>query len=306
VPIALVILVLVRGRIPESFGPRARVDVVGLLLQAGGAFGLVWGLVRGNSAGWSSLEVLGGLVGGVVLLAIFARYELRADEPMLPIRLFRSRGFSAGNISGFLLYGTVLSAVFFIAQYLQVALGYGPLGAGVRVLPWTASLFIVAPISGALINRIGERRLLFGGLFLQAIGLGWVALIAAPDLAYPNLIAPLVIAGCGVSLAMPASQNSVLSSVPPSMIGKASGTFNTVRQLGGATGVAVLAAVFAGNGGLGSAAAFSDGFGPAIGAAAVLSLCGAVAGLFVVARKSSSGEGDRDEQRVSRQLQDQT
>jgi EmrB/QacA subfamily drug resistance transporter len=286
VPIALVLLLLVRGRMPESFGPRTRVDAGGLLLQGAGALGVVWALVRGNSAGWSSVEVLGTLVLGLLLLVAFVLWESRVREPMLPIRLFGSRGFSAGNVASFLLYASTLSSAFFIAQYLQVSLGYGPLGAGLRMLPWTATLFVVAPVAGALVNRVGERPLVIAGLFLQAAGMAWLSLIVAADLAYPNMIAPFIVAGVGVSMAMPATQTAVLSAVPPGAIGKASGAFTTLRQIGGAVGVAVVAAVFAGSGGYGSARAFADGVGPALGSVAVLSLGAALAGCWIPGRRS--------------------
>jgi EmrB/QacA subfamily drug resistance transporter len=281
VPIAVLILALLRGRMPESFGPPARVDLPGAALQCAGALGLVWGLVRGNNAGWGSPEVVAALTLGIVALVAFVGWEARTAEPMLPIRLFAARGFSAGNVAGFLLYGSLYASLFFIAQFLQVTMGYGPLGTGLRLMAWTAVVFIVAPTAGALVDRIGERQLLVGGLALQAVGMGWISLITKPDVGYPSLILPLIIAGIGVSAAMPAAQNAVLGSVPPAAIGKASGTFNTLRQLGGAMGIAILAAVFAGAGGYESAAAFSDGFGPAIGVAAVLSLGGALAGCFV-------------------------
>ena len=300
VPIAVVIMLVVPRRLPESTGPAARVDVVGLLLQCAGAFALVLGLIRGNNAGWGSGEVITTLALGLLVLAAFVGWEARAKEPMLPIRLFANRRFTAGNLAGFLLYAALFSEVFFIAQFLQITMGYGPLGAGLRVVPWTAALFIVAPVAGALSDRIGEGTLLAGGLGLQAVGMAWISLINGPDLAYGSLIVPLVIAGIGVSAAIPAAQKAVLGSVPPAAIGKASGTFNTLRQLGGAVGVAVLGAVFAGAGGYGSAAEFSAGFGPAIGVAAALSLCGALAGCFAVTPR----KGAQDGQRVHHPLQD--
>ena len=134
-------------------------------------------------------------------------------EPMVPMRLFRSRAFAAGNAAGFFMFATLYGALFFMAQFLQTAQGHGPLGAGLRLLPWTATLFVVAPIAGALVNRIGERPLIVCGLLLQAVGMAWIALIAAPDLAYAKLVAPLIVAGAGVSMAMPASQNAVLNAV---------------------------------------------------------------------------------------------
>jgi EmrB/QacA subfamily drug resistance transporter len=281
VPIGLIAIPLVLRRIPESFGPRTALDVVGLALVTGAAFGIVWGLVRGNSAGWGSIEVVTTLVAGILLVAAFVAWESRAGAPMVPMRLFRSRAFSAGNTAIFFLYASMFGTLFFIAQFLQNAQGYGPLGAGLRLLPWTGTLFVVAPIAGSLVNRIGERLLIAVGLFLQAAGMAWIGLIAAPGLAYPALIAPFIVAGCGVSMAIPATQNVVISSVTATDIGKASGTFSMLRQLGGAFGVAILAAVFAGVGSYRSAESFNKGFALAIGVSAILSLLGAIAGLML-------------------------
>jgi EmrB/QacA subfamily drug resistance transporter len=288
IPIGLVAIPLARSRIPESFGPATAVDIPGIVLVTGAALGLVWGLMRGNNAGWTSPEVAAALVAGFLLAVAFVAWELRASAPMLPMRLFRSRAFSSGNAASFLYSASLYGTVFFMAQFLQTALGYGPFGAGLRLLPWTATLFVFAPIAGTLVNRVGERSLLVFGLILQAIGMAWIAVIAAPDVAYATLVAPLIIAGAGVSVAMPAAQNAVLSSVAQTEIGKASGAFNMLRFLGGVSGIAIAVAVFAGNGNFGSPQAFSAGFAPAIGIAAVLSLLGAVAGMWQPARRAAA------------------
>ena len=182
---------------------------------------------------------------------------------MLPMRFFRSRAFAAGNVGVFFAVASLFGAVFFLAQFLQTGLGYGPLGAGVRLLPWTLTLFFVAPLAGALVDRYGERPFMVGGLLLQGIGMGWIALIAAPDMAYASMIAPLIIAGCGVSMTFPAGQNSVVGAVPPEAVGKAAGANSMLRELGGVFGIALLVAVFAGDGGYESPAAFVDGVAPA-------------------------------------------
>jgi EmrB/QacA subfamily drug resistance transporter len=279
VPIGLLTIPVVLRRVGESYGPRSAPDMAGLVLVTGAALGLVWALVRGNSAGWASVEVIAALAVGALLAAAFVVWERRAPSPMLPMRLFASRPFSSGNGAIFFLAAALYGAVFFMAQFLQTVQHHGPLDAGIRLLPWTATLFIVAPITGARISRVGERPFAVAGLLLQAAGMGWIALIAGPDLAYWRLVAPLAIAGCGVSMAMPAIQNAVVSSVAPASIGKASGAFNMMRQLGGVFGIAALVAVFSGSGGYASAETFSDGFTAALAAAAGLSLLGAVAGL---------------------------
>jgi EmrB/QacA subfamily drug resistance transporter len=284
VPIGLAAIPLVLGRMDESFGPRVAFDAPGLGLVTAAALGIVWGLVRGNASGWGSVEVLATLAGGVSCAVLFVWWELRATQPMVPMALFRSRGFASGNAAGFLMFAALFSAVFFMAQFQQTVLGSSPFDAGLRLIPWTGTVFIVAPIAGALVDRIGERPLVVGGLLMQAIGLGWVALIARTDLPYAELVPPLIVAGVGISMALPAVQNSVLSSVAPAEIGTASGTFSTLRQLGGAFGLAIAVAVFSGAGSYASPGAFSDGFGPAIAVGAALSLGGALAGTWLRAR----------------------
>ena len=284
-PIGLIAIVLVMTRLRESFGAEAALDILGLALVAASAFAVVWGLLRGNAAGWSSAEVLTALVAGVLLAVAFVTWEWRVSAPMVPMRLFRSRAFSSGLIAGFLLYGALYSVLFLLPQFLQTALGYGPLGVGLRLLPWTVTLFVTAPIAGNVVNRFGERLLVTIGLLMQAIGLGWIAMIIAPGVAYATMIAPLVIAGVGVSMAMPAVQNAVLGSVAIVEMGKASGIFNMGRFLGGMFGIALLVAVFSANGATNSPAGFSAGFAAAMAVAATLSLLGAVAGAWLPANR---------------------
>ena len=287
VPIALAAMPLVLRRIPESYGRRARLDLGGLALVTGAALGIVWGLVRGNQAGWGSVEVVGTLAAGAVLAAGFVAWELRAREPMLPMGFFRSRAFSAGNASVFLLLASLFGAAFFLAQFLQTSLGHGPLDTGLRLMPWTATLFIVAPIAGSLVNRVGERPLIVGGLLLQAIGMASIALMASPAMAYADMVPALVVAGTGVSMAIPATQSVVMGALAPTEAGKASGTYNMVRQLGGVFGIAILVAVFSGAGSYASPQAFTDGFGPALGVTAALALVGALTALGLPGRRSA-------------------
>ncbi|MBS1879309.1 MAG: DHA2 family efflux MFS transporter permease subunit [Actinobacteria bacterium] len=278
VPIGIALIPLVLTRIPESHGPDSRVDLTGLGLVSGGVLGLVWALVRGNTAGWASAEVIAAGAAGLALLGAFVAVELRSRAPMLPMRFFRSRAFSAGNAAIFCAVGGLFGAVFFMAQFLQDGLGYSPLGAGLRLLPWTATLFFVAPVAGKLVDRFGERPFLVAGPLLQGIGMGWIALIAEAGMSYGELVPPLIVAGVGISMSFPAAQNSVVSAVPPEAIGKAAGTNTTMRELGGVLGIAIGVAAFAGAGGYGSPAEFSDGFAAAMTVAAGLSLLAAVAG----------------------------
>jgi EmrB/QacA subfamily drug resistance transporter len=279
VPIGLAAIPLALRRLEESYGPAAALDLPGVALGTGAALGLVWGLVRGSSAGWASPEVAGTLAAGAVLAVAFTGWELRARAPMLPMRLFAIRGFSAGNAVAFLMNASITGAVFFMAQFLQAGLGQDPLGAGLRLLPWGVAPFLIAPRAGKLADRIGERSLVVSGLLLLVAGFAWIAVIAAPQMAYPAMLAPMMISSAGLRLAVPAVTRAVVGSVPRGDIGKASASFTMMRQLGGAFGVAIAAAVFATAGRYTSAAAFSDGFAPAIAAAVGLALAGTLAGL---------------------------
>jgi EmrB/QacA subfamily drug resistance transporter len=281
VPIGLLAAPLVLARMRESFGPHTGLDLPGLGFVSAGALGIVWGLVRGNAAGWESVEVIATLAAGALLVTAFVAWELRASEPMIPMSFFRSRAFSAGNVAIFAVFGSLFAEVFFFSQLLQTGMGFDVLGAGLRLMPWTGTFLLIGPIAGALADRIGERPLMVAGLVIQAAGAIWIAVIAGPDLTYAQLVVPMVIAGIGISMAIPSAQNSVLGSVAREAVGKAAGTNSLMRELGGVFGIALAVAVFAGAGSYSSAQAFTDGFGPAIGVAAALALLGAIAGSFL-------------------------
>jgi EmrB/QacA subfamily drug resistance transporter len=284
-PIGVVTVALVLARLRESFGPAAALDLTGLLLVAIAALALVWGLLRGNVAGWSNPEVVGALIAGVVFAIAFVLWELHARAPMVPMRLFASRSFASGVVASFLFYAAMYGVLFLLPQFLQMTLGFGPLGAGLRLLPWTATLFVTAPVAGSIVNKVGERPLVVAGLLMQAIGLGWIAIAAAPDVAYSAMIVPLALAGVGVSMAMPAAQNAILSSVAVTEMGKASGVFNMGRFLGGMFGIAALVATFSAHGAVDSPLHFAAGFAAALLLAAGLSFLGALAGLCLPARR---------------------
>jgi EmrB/QacA subfamily drug resistance transporter len=285
VPIALLLIPLSLSQIEESFGPDTAIDIPGLALVTGGAFGIVWGLVRGNAAGWGSPEVVLALALGALLTVAFVFCELRTNAPMLPMRLFRSRPFSGGNAAIFFHWASALGAVFFMAQFLQAGLGFGPLDAGLGLMPWGATAVVVPQLVGRQINHFGERPFIVAGLSLNALALIWIALVAEPGLAYWQVGVPLILSGTGIAMSIPAVQSAVLTSAAPQDIGKASGTFSTMRQLGGAFGVAVLVAVFAGAGSYATPQAFSAGFVAAMGTCAAISLVGAGAGLALPSRR---------------------
>jgi MFS family permease len=184
-------------------------------------------------------------------------------------------------------FALLMAMVFFMAQFLETGLGYGPLGAGLRLLPGWATLTVIAPFAGTLIDRVGERPLIVSGLTVTAAAMAWIAAIARVGLPYWHLVPPLLLAGCGVSVAIPATMSAVMTAVPPAAIGQASGTLNTLRQLGGVFGVAICAAVFATRGHYASPATFVAGFSPAMAACAGLALLGAAAGLVIPGRRQA-------------------
>ncbi len=287
-PIGLVAILISLLQLPESHGPATRLDVVAALLAGVGASSVVWGLVRAGDDGWQSPVALLALGLGGLLLAAFIAWEARAQEPMLPLRLFRRPGFVAANVSTFLMAGALNSAAFLVSQYMQFSLGLSPLGAGVRVLPWTATPLLIAPAAGMLSDRIGRRPVLVTGMLLQGVGLGWFALIATTGAGYGQLVAPLVVAGVGISMALPIAPATIVSAVLPHDIGKASGVNSTLQRFGAAFAIAIVAAVFAAYGHLGTPVGFDNGFRPALAVAAALSVLGAVVALGVASRRTAA------------------
>ncbi len=270
VPVGITLLALV-PRLAETKGPFGRVDLPGLMLASGGLFGIVWGLVRGNSQGWGSAEIVGALVAGAAVTALFVAWELRTEHPMLPMRFFRTRTFALANVASLLMSFGMFGAIFLLAQFFQTVQGYSPFGSGLRVLPWTAMPMVVAPIAGALSDRISASRIIGTGLALQAIGLGWIAAVSTPTTPYLDIVLPFAISGVGMGMFFAPIANVILGSVRGEEEGQASGANNAIRELGGVLGVAVLASVFSHYGGYGSGGSFVDGMTPAvwIGAAVV-------------------------------------
>jgi EmrB/QacA subfamily drug resistance transporter len=281
VPIGLALIPLALTRLDESYGPRTRLDLPGLALASTGLFGIVWGVVRGNAEGWASGEILTTLTLGTALTTAFVLWELRAPAPMLPMRFFRGRAFAAANAASLFMFFGMFGSIFLLAQFLQTVQGYSPLDAGLRILPWTAMPIFIAPIAGALSDRIGGRPIMATGLALQAAGLGWLAAVSTPDVAYTTLVPAFVVSGMGMALFFAPVANVVLSSVLACEQGQASGANNAIRELGGVFGVAVLASVFSSYGGYESGTTFIDGLGPAVWTGAVVVALGALAALLI-------------------------
>jgi len=284
-PIGAAAILLSLLRLPDSRGAAARLDVVANVLIAAGSAAIVWGLVRAGDGGGLATAAAGAVAGGIVLVAAFVAWELRAADPMVPMRFFRSLAFSAGNATGFLLSGAITAAAFLTAQYMQFGLGYSPLDTGIRLLPWTAMPLAVAPLAGMLSDRIGRRPVLAAGMALMGGGLAWFALLATAGAAYVPFVAPLIVAGAGASMALPVAPTVVVSAVKLEDMGKASGVNATTQRFGSAFAIAVAASVFAAHGHLGTAASFVAGFQPALMVVAGLALLGAVTALGVQPRR---------------------
>jgi EmrB/QacA subfamily drug resistance transporter len=290
VPIGALALALSLRRLPESRGPDVRLDLPGLSLSAAGATLLIWGLVRTGTSGWSDPATLVALACALAILAGLIAWERRARYPMLPPRLFARRSFRAASAAAFLMMATIMAAAFLIAQYFQIDLGHSPLSTGLRILPWTATPTLIVPLAGLLSDRVGTRPLIVTGLLLQAVGLAWFATEATAAAGYGSLIGPLIVAGIGISMAIPTAPTAALSAVAAQDIGKASGTTSTLQRFGGAFGVAVATAVFTAHGNLTSPAGFDAGFRPALAVAAGISLAGALSALFIAGRRQSEPE----------------
>jgi EmrB/QacA subfamily drug resistance transporter len=284
VPIGLVAIPMAYARLTETHGPSTRLDLPGLGLVSGGLFAVVWGLVRANEEGWTNPSILASFAVGIVLLAAFVAWEARSAEPMLPLRLFRSRTFSAANAVSLLMYFGMFGSIFLLAQFFQVVQHYSPLQAGLRTLPWTIMPIFVAPTAGILSVRTGTRPLIVLGMALQAVALGWLAIVISPTVDYLEIVPAFVVAGIGMGLFFAPIANVVLSAVRPEEEGKASGANNAIRELGGVFGVAVLASIFSANGSYVTGQTFVDGMIPALRVGAVFVALGAVAALAITAR----------------------
>jgi EmrB/QacA subfamily drug resistance transporter len=294
VPIGLLLIPVALTRLDETRGPSNRLDLPGLGLASTGLLGVVWGLVRGNGQGWTSPEIVVSLVAGVALVVAFVAWELRTEHPMLPMRFFRNRTFALTNVASLLMFFGMFGSIFLLAQFFQTVQGYSPFGSGLRILPWTAMPIFVAPIAGALSDRIGGRPLMALGLALQAAGLGWIAAIGSPTAGYGGFVAPFVLSGVGMGLFFAPVANVVLSSVRPEEEGQASGANNAIRELGGVFGVAVLASIFSHYGGYGSGQTFVNGLNPAIWVGASLVAVAALAAFAIPRRKRPLAVGAAD------------
>ncbi|WP_194835348.1 MFS transporter [Nocardia sp. XZ_19_369] len=284
VPIGLAVLPFAARVLRESYGGSRRLDPLGLVLSAGGVFAVVWGVIHGADDGWTSVTVLGGLIGGAILLACLIGWELKTTEPMLPLRLFRSRAYRVSSTTSFTFSMGVFGSIFLLAQYFQVVRGYSPLESGVRTMPWTMAPMVVAPLAGLLVDRVGARTLLTTGQLMLTVALGWMAAITTVDVDYSAFVGPFLLGGIGMGLTFAPSATVVMGSAAPDDQAMASGTNNTLREVGVAMGIAVLASVFAAHGSYFSPQGFVDGLVPALWVGAAVVAVGTVASLLLPAR----------------------
>jgi EmrB/QacA subfamily drug resistance transporter len=289
VPIGAALVPLAARALSESHGASRRLDLPGLGLASTGLFGVVYGLVRSQSQGWTSPEILIALIAGMALVVAFIAYELRAEEPMLPMSFFGNRGFAVTNTVSLAMYFGMFGSIFFLSQFLQNVLHNSPLQAGVKLLVWTGASMVVSPLAGFFSERFGSRLFMVAGLSLQAIALSWLALLASTTQSYASMVAPFVLAGAGMALVFAPSANAVLASVRTHQAGQASGATNAVRELGGVLGIAVLATVFTSHGGYSSPQAYVDGLVPAMWVGvAVLAIGALIAAAFPFSTRASA------------------
>lgn len=289
VPVGIVAIPFVLAILPSAFGAKVRADVVGLVLAALGVLGIVFGIVRGNDAGWGSFEVLGSLIGGAVLMTAFLIWERRTPAPLLPLRLFRDRSFTIANVVGFGFSFGMFGAVFILIQFLQIVQGHTPLEAALMTTPWTMAPMIVAPLAGIFGGRVGTRVLIVAGLLFQATGLFWLAATLDAATPYAEMVPAFLFAGVGMGLVFAPSSTAVLAHILPVDTAKASGTNSTLREIGVALGIAVLTAVFTGAGGELTPTGYVDAAIPAVAVGGAVVLASAIVALFLPAGRTARG-----------------
>jgi EmrB/QacA subfamily drug resistance transporter len=291
VPVGLILAPVAARYLEESHGPERGLDLRGLGLASAGLFGLIFGLIRAQTIGWGSLEVLISLVAGAVLLVAFIAAELRAEDPMLPMSFFANRGFAVTNVVSLAMYFGMFGSIFFLGQFLQNVLHNTPFHAGLKLLTWTGATMIVSPAAGILSAKYGSRPFLVAGLILQAAALAWLDGIMSLHMGYLSLIGPFIFGGAGMALVFAPAAAAVLASVRTDQAGQASGATNAIRELGGVLGIAVLSTVFTAHGSYASPAAFVDGLRPALWVGAgVLGLGALIAAVVPFSSAATSSE----------------
>jgi MFS family permease len=290
VPIGAIAVLLGVRLLPESYGAPERLDLVGAGIVTAGVVALVWALTRATTVGWASAETVGSLATGILLLSAFLWWEYRVAEPMVPLRLLAVRDFAIGNVTTFLMSGAIFAGGLLVTEEFQLARHFSPVGAGLRLLPFFATPMIVSPVAGALSDRIGRRPIIVVGLSLLTAGFVWVAWRGSLRTSWIELVIALLIAGVGISMALPTVPTAVLSAVAPHEMGKASGINYMAQRFGAVFAVAIGSTIFATYGGLGSPAAVTAGFKPALWACSIFAGLGALAAMAMSARPKPAAE----------------
>ncbi|MBV9004834.1 MAG: MFS transporter [Solirubrobacterales bacterium] len=244
VPVGVAAVVLTCMKVNESRNPEgARIDWIGTVTFTAALFLLVLGVIRGNAVGWGSAEIVVLFAGSALLLVAFVITEATGRNPMLDLRLFRKPTFCGASIVAFAVSASMFAMFLYLTLYLQTILGLSPLQTGLRFLPTTVVMFFVAAASGNLSARMPVRLLLGSGMALVGVGLLLMrGLTATSD--WTALLAGFIVAGVGVGLINPALASTAIGVVAPQRSGMASGINSTFRQVGIATGIAVLGAIF--------------------------------------------------------------
>ena len=284
VPIGVAAVALSLRLLPESHGARERLDLTGVARVTGGVVAIVWALVRANQAGWASPEIVTTLAAGTVLLVAFVAWENRVPEPMVPLRLFRDRTFAMGNATTFLMSGAIFAGAYLVAEEFQFARSYSPVSTGLRLLPFFATPMVISPLAGALSDKTGRRPVMVTGLALLSAGFTWVAFRGSLTTSWVELTLALLVAGVGISMALPTVPTAVLNAVTPREMGKASGINYMAQRLGGVFAIAISTAVFTAHGHLGTPASVTAGFKPALAACAGFALLATFSAAAITSR----------------------
>jgi EmrB/QacA subfamily drug resistance transporter len=288
IPVGIVAILFSSLWITESHGTAKRFDVFSVGLLGIGLFGIVYGLVMGNTEGWGSTSVIAPIAGGLVLLLLFARRALKQTEPMINLRFFKNRNYLSYNLAGFWMSAGIFGSIFILTLFLQQAQGFSALQAGIREMAWTGMTMIMAPLAGLFINRLGAKNILTMGLSLQVMAMLYFAIVTLINGAhYPfmTLLPGLLMAGTGMGLSFTPLSHGILTSLAEKDAGQASGVSNAFRELGGVFGVAIAGLIFQMGSAITSPEQFADHLVPVLFVCSAMIAVGLASALFTRTHK---------------------
>ena len=288
VPIGLALIWLAPRYLPETEREPGRFDLAGAAFSTLGMTAVVYGFVRAAADGWGDRLTIASFVVGVGLLAAFAVTEMRAEQPITPLRLFASRERSGAYAARILVVSGMYAMFFFLTQYFQGVSGFGPLEAGAAFLPMTLLVFTMVQVVPRIAPRVGNTRLLTGGLLLALVGMVWLSRIGDGTPYFPQIALPLLLLGIGMGAALTPLTSAGIAGVAPEDAGAASGVVNTAHQLGGALGISVLVTVFTAAGGGQNAHELADGVASALAGSVVFLAAALLVVVAVIARPARS------------------